>query len=95
MATRGLSNPSAAHHRAGRKAWLRIQHCRHGSALFWGRDEPGRWNAPNGQFGVLYASDTVAAAFAETFGRDLMATHAPAALKFISGKEPGCATTAP
>ena len=68
-------------------AWLRIQHCRHGSALFWGRDEPGRWNAPNGQFGVLYASDSVEAAFAETFGRDLMATHAPAALKFISGKE--------
>jgi hypothetical protein len=67
--------------------WLRIQHCRHTSALFWGRNELGRWNAPNGQFGVLYASDTVEAAFAETFGRDLIATHAPTALKFLSSQE--------
>jgi len=70
-------------------AWLRIQRCYHASALYWGRKEPGRWNDPDGDFGVLYVSETIEAAFAETFGRDLMATHAPACVKFLSCQELG------
>jgi RES domain-containing protein len=67
--------------------WWRIQHCRHASGLFWGRQLLGRWNDPNGRFGVLYASDSVDAAFAETFGRELMNSLAPASVKFISRQE--------
>lgn len=70
-------------------AWLRIQRCHHPTALYWGREEPGRWNDPDGHFGVLYVSENVEAAFAETFGRDLMATHAPASVKFLSCQELG------
>ena len=39
------------------------------------------------RFGVLYASESVEAAFAETFGRQLMATTAPAAVKCLSRLE--------
>ncbi len=70
-------------------SWLRIQRCHHASALYWGRKDPGRWNDPDGDFGVLYVSATIEAAFAETFGRDLMATHAPACVKFLSFQELG------
>lgn len=52
-------------------SWLRIQ----------------RWNDSDGRFGVLYASESVEAAFAETFGRELMATMAPDAVKFLSRQE--------
>ena len=37
---------------------------------------------------MLYASESVEAAFAETFGRELKATMAPAAVKFLSRQEP-------
>ena len=67
--------------------WWRIQRCDHATALFWGEREAGRWNDPDGRFGVLYASESVVAAFAETFGRELMATTAPAAVKFLSRLE--------
>jgi hypothetical protein len=68
-------------------SWLRIQRCAHASALFWGHQEAGRWNDSDGRFGVLYASESVEAAFAETFGRELMATMAPDAVKFLSRQE--------
>lgn len=55
--------------------------------MFWGRQLLGRWNDPNGRFGVLYASDSVDAAFAETFGRELMNSLAPASVKFLSRQE--------
>lgn len=68
-------------------SWLRIQRCDHASALFWGQREAGRWNDSDGRFGVLYASESMEAAFSETFGRELMATIAPAAVKFLSRQE--------
>lgn len=68
-------------------SWFRIQRCGHATALFWGKREAGRWNDPDGRFGLLYASESVEAAFAETFGRELMATTAPAMLKFLSRQE--------
>lgn len=34
--------------------WWRTQHCRHASALFWGRQLLGRWNDPKGRFGRLW-----------------------------------------
>ncbi len=68
-------------------SWLRIQRCDHATALFWGEREAGRWNDSEGRFGVLYASESVEAAFAETFGRELMATKAPAVVKFLSRQE--------
>jgi hypothetical protein len=67
--------------------WWRIQRCHHPTVLFWGRSAVGRWNDPDARFGVLYASESVEAAFAETFGRELMATRAPAAVKFLSRQE--------
>ena len=68
-------------------SWLRIQRCDHASAVFWGYQEAGRWNYSDSRFGVLYASESVEAAFAETFGRELMATMTPDAVKFLSRLE--------
>jgi len=68
-------------------SWLRIQRCDHDTALFWSQHDAGRWNDPDGRFGVLYVAESVEAAFAETFGRELMATMAPAAMKFLSRQE--------
>jgi len=67
--------------------WWRIQHCRHASALFWGRQQPGRWHDPDGCFGVLHALDSVETVFAETFGCELMNSLAPGSVKFLSRQE--------
>jgi RES domain-containing protein len=67
--------------------WLRIHRCHHASGLYWGRNEPGRWNDPDGSFGVLYAADGLETAFAETFGREVMVEYAPAAVKFLTVRE--------
>ena len=39
--------------------------------LHFGRNDLGRFNAPAGQFGLLYAAVDVHCAFVETFGREL------------------------
>ena len=58
---------------AGRQ-WIRIHRCHHSSALHWGR-------------GVLYVAGDLETAFAETFGHQVMASHLPAAVKFLSRQE--------
>lgn len=67
--------------------WLRIHRCQRASGLYWGRNEPGRWNDPEGSFGVLYAADGLETAFAETFGHEVMVEYAPAAVKFLTVRE--------
>ena len=54
--------------------WIRIHRCHHPSALHWGR-------------GVLYVAVDLETAFAETFGHQVMASHLPAAVKFLSRQE--------
>ena len=54
--------------------WIRIYRCHHSSALHWGR-------------GVLYVAGDLETAFAETFGHQVMASHLPAAVKFLSRQE--------
>ena len=54
--------------------WIRIHRCHHSSALHWGR-------------GVLYVAGNLETAFAETFGHQVMASHLPAAVKFLSRQE--------
>ena len=54
--------------------WIRIHRCHHSSALHWGR-------------GVLYVAGDLETAFAETFGHQVMASHLPAAVKFLSRQE--------
>jgi hypothetical protein len=39
--------------------------------LYFGRERRWRFDAPAGEFGVLYAADDVPGAFIETFGRQL------------------------
>ena len=67
--------------------WIRIHRCHHPSALHWGRHGQGRWNAPDAAFGVLYVAGDLETAFAETFGHQVMASHLPAAVKFLSRQE--------
>ena len=67
--------------------WIRIHRCHHSSALHWGRHGQGRWNAPDAAFGVLYVAGDLETAFAETFGHQVMASHLPAAVKFLSRQE--------
>ena len=52
--------------------WIRIHRCHHSSALHWG---------------VLYVAGDLETAFAETFGHQVMASHLPAAVKFLSRQE--------
>ena len=54
--------------------WIRIHRCHHSIALHWGR-------------GVLYVAGDLETAFAETFGHQVMASHLPAAVKFLSRQE--------
>ena len=53
------------------QVWLRFHAVSH-SALYWGlqpaRSRPGRWDAPDGSFGVLYVGADAYAAFIETYG---------------------------
>ncbi len=55
-------------HTAPRSRFHRVQH----AAIYWGLDPPRpfpfRFDAPNGEFGVLYAAADEHAAFIETFG---------------------------
>ena len=67
--------------------WTRIHRCSHATALHWGRHEQGRWNAADGGFGVLYLANTLETAFAETYGHQVMDSHLPAGLKFLSRQE--------
>lgn len=46
---------------------LRIHRLEHEPA-FWGRTGNNRFDAPNGEYGVLYAAETFDGAFIETFG---------------------------
>lgn len=48
--------------------WFRLHPKDHG-ALFFGRTGNGRFDAPGGEYGVLYAADSPHCAFVETYGR--------------------------
>jgi hypothetical protein len=48
--------------------WVRIVTAGH-DPLHFGRSGHNRFDAPRGEFGVLYAADELAGAFIETFGR--------------------------
>jgi hypothetical protein len=67
--------------------WYRIVHRRFGSALHFTQGTDARWNDPHGRFGVLYLADAPDTAFAETFGRLVPDTHAPAADKLVTLQE--------
>jgi RES domain len=49
--------------------WVRLFRPRH-APLHFGQDGAGRFDAPNGEYGVLYVADELAGAFIEVFGRD-------------------------
>lgn len=49
--------------------WLRIFRTAHREPLHFGRGPENRFDAPRGQYGVLYAADTLDGAFVEVFGR--------------------------
>jgi hypothetical protein len=49
------------------RTFLRIHRLKHEPA-FWGRTGTNRFDAPNAEYGVLYAADTFDGAFIETFG---------------------------
>jgi hypothetical protein len=49
------------------RTYVRIHRSEHQPA-FWGRTGNNRFDAPNGEYGVLYAAETFDGAFIETFG---------------------------
>lgn len=49
--------------------FLRLSHRRHSSSLYYGRASRYRWDAPDGQFGVLYVGTTFEVCVAETVAR--------------------------
>jgi hypothetical protein len=49
--------------------WVRI-HQTHHDPLYFNRSSDYRFNAPNGEFGVLYLAQTAYGAFIETLGHD-------------------------
>lgn len=49
------------------RTWTRMHRCRH-SALHFGSGGENRFDAPNGEYGVLYAGADPHCAFIETFG---------------------------
>ncbi|MBI3935000.1 MAG: RES family NAD+ phosphorylase [Acidobacteria bacterium] len=51
------------------ETWIRIHRLTH-HPLHFGRSGSGRFDAPKGQYGVLYVAGDLYAAFVETFGRD-------------------------
>ncbi len=51
------------------KRWCRI-HRRKLAPIFFGRTRSNRFDAPKGEFGVLYVADDFHGAFIETFGRE-------------------------
>lgn len=48
--------------------WFRVHRVHH-DPLHFGRSADGRFNAPNGEYGVLYAGSDPSCAFIETFGQ--------------------------
>lgn len=48
--------------------WFRCHRTRH-EAIYFGRSGGGRFDDPNGEYGILYASHDLHGAFIETFGR--------------------------
>ncbi len=52
------------------RAWVRLHRCRL-AAKHFGRDRRHRFDAPNGEFGTLYAGQDDACAFIEVFGDPL------------------------
>ena len=64
----------------GAGPWVRI-HKASNSALYFGRSGDGRFDAPLGEYGMLYAGSDAHAAFAETFGQSTgINTVTPASL---------------
>lgn len=51
------------------RSWLRLHDARFGP-IYFNRAATLRFNAPAGEFGVLYLADSEACAFAETFAHD-------------------------
>lgn len=66
------------------ETWYRISDPNYPSPLYFNPDQTGRWNSPDGQFGVCYVARSVDAAFAETYGRGIMAAYSPGSPKIIS-----------
>jgi hypothetical protein len=52
------------------RTWVR-SHQRHHAPLFFGRTGRSRFDAPAGEYGVIYVAATIDGAFVETFIRDL------------------------
>jgi hypothetical protein len=55
------------------RAWWRI-HPKKRDAIFFGRTAENRFDAPSGEFGVLYVGGDAHAAFIETFGHETART---------------------
>jgi hypothetical protein len=53
----------------GRLRWHRI-HAGGSRALYFGRERKSRFDAPAGEYGVLYVGEDAHTAFVETFGRE-------------------------
>jgi len=66
------------------QVWYRISQRRYASALHFSKGPDGRWNDPQGDYGVLYLADRPETAFAETFGHGLVQNLPPAADKFVT-----------
>ncbi len=56
------------------KAWFRL-HRADRSPLFFGRTGANRFDAPDGEFGVLYLGDSLHCCFVETYGRSDRGDH--------------------
>ena len=75
--TKPGSHPAPPTHLASRKLpiarlvgpWYRVHRVAHG-AIFFGKGHANRFDAPAGEFGVLYIARTERGAFIETFGHD-------------------------
>jgi hypothetical protein len=50
------------------RPWFRIYRCRH-DPLYYGKTNDNRFNAPTGEFGVMYFGNDAYCAFIETFGQ--------------------------
>jgi RES domain-containing protein len=50
------------------REWTRLYRCEHRTAIHFNRRPTYRFNAPDGEYGVLYVGNGIACAFIETFG---------------------------
>jgi hypothetical protein len=64
------------------RTFVRIHRLEHAPG-FWGRTGNNRFDAPNGEYGVLYAAETFDGAFIETFGDIVPKT---ASLEFLTAR---------